>query len=166
MKTEDVVHFAKEVQDLLDAIGASNINNAITKIIAERQQHQEKVEQLTSLINAVGVDNWINAVRKVESLQKTNPVGRFIYVVQNEDDLKNNTLKVGFTQNVEKRWGKNWGTFENKKVYETPFYGDCEVHRLLRRKFERNLTSKSVEMYFAEFEEVCQCLEEFFEVWL
>jgi hypothetical protein len=163
MKTDDVIHFAKEVQELLDTIGASNINNAITKIKSERSRSEETTEQLRQIIRAANSDNWMNAVRKLESLQKTNPIGRFIYIVQSGEDLKNNTLKVGFTQNVEKRWGKNWETFENKKVYKSPFYGDCEVHRLLREKFERNLSSESVEMYFAEFEEVCQCLEEFFE---
>jgi hypothetical protein len=83
MKTEDVMRFAKEVQGLLDEIGASNINNAITKIRAERKQHRKKAEQLTKLTDAVGTDNWLNALRRISSLteKETQSLPKWIQVV-------------------------------------------------------------------------------------
>ena len=68
MKTDDVIHFAKEVQELLDAVGASNINNAITKIKSERSKSEKTTEQLRQLISAADSDNWMNALRRISSL--------------------------------------------------------------------------------------------------
>jgi hypothetical protein len=87
MKIEDVAHFLDEVQGLLDEIGASNINNAVTKISAERKNHkkelQKKTEQLDKLVDAIGVDNWFNAIRKVSSLldKETRQLPKWIQVV-------------------------------------------------------------------------------------
>jgi len=83
MKTGDVARFAEEVQDLLDEIGASNINNAITKIKAERKNHQKKAEQLSKLIDAIGTDNWLNAIRRISSLadKEVQALPKWIQVV-------------------------------------------------------------------------------------
>jgi hypothetical protein len=68
MKSDDVIHFAKEVQELLDVIEASNINNAITKIKSERSKSEKTSEQLRQLVNAADSDNWLNALRRISSL--------------------------------------------------------------------------------------------------
>jgi hypothetical protein len=83
MKTDDVVHFAKEVQELLDTIGASNINNAITKIKSERSKSQKTAEQLRQLVSAADSDNWMNALRRVSFLtnKEAEPLPKWIQFV-------------------------------------------------------------------------------------
>jgi hypothetical protein len=113
--------------------------------VEENQQIDEFLDNLQTLLS---------------SPQFPSGAEKHIYVVQTEIQRENNCVKVGFCSNVKSRWGSQWGKFANRTVFNSPFRGDAEVHSHLRKHFERD-DNQGREVYFGEFDNVCQVISNF-----
>ena len=107
------------------------------------------------------IDEFLDSLQILLNSTQSSPVaGRLIYVVQTEVQRENNCVKVGFCSNTKSRWGSQWGRFTNKAVFNSPFKGDAEIHSHLRKHFERD-ENQGREVYFGEFEQICQVVSNF-----
>jgi hypothetical protein len=68
MKREDWIRMYDERHELLDIIGAKSVNRARVKLDNERKGFLETKNQLLTVIEALEVDNWRNAVVRAKSL--------------------------------------------------------------------------------------------------
>jgi len=71
MKKEDFLRYAEEKEELLREVGASTVPNAITKLRKERKDAKAVKEQYQKVLDALEVDNWMNAVRRASHLRET-----------------------------------------------------------------------------------------------
>ena len=70
MKKEDFLRYAEEKEELLKEVGASTVPNAITKLRKERKNAKALEDQHQKVLDALEVDNWMNAVRRAGHLRE------------------------------------------------------------------------------------------------
>jgi hypothetical protein len=139
-----------------------NRNFSLDDIYPLMKKYEELVQIRNAIVELTGeekLERILISLSKISQPEKTGQ-GRLIYLVQSETQAENNTVKVGFCHNLQKRWGSKWSFFVNQKSFPSPFTGDSEVHSHLRGIFERDLENGR-ETYFGNFDEICLSVENF-----
>jgi hypothetical protein len=87
---------------------------------------------------------------------------RKIYIIQSEWHYLNGLVKVGASQDPEKRYPRDWKTFRRTSILTSPFKADAEVHAILRENFSLS-KEHGKETYEASFEDVENLLKKFLD---
>ena len=133
--------------------------------ILERMKNvlEEHEFMFETLKRVYGLETYAQVKKKLLQLQQPYPYGgkfgKWIYIAQDEDQMKNNEVKVGFTKDIKTRWGTRWDGFENKKLFVSPFKTDREVHQHLAAFFDKSPQGR--ETYYGDFFEISDKIEMF-----
>ena len=121
--------------------------------VLSRFQECHSFEEVSLLVKNLDLTGW-----EEEKLKWFLP--RKIYLVQSEWHHLNGLVKVGASQDPEKRYPRDWGTFKRTSILSSPFKADKEVHSFLRENFDL-CEEHGRETYSASFDDVENLLKKF-----
>ena len=127
----------------------------LIKDVLDRFQHCNSLEEVSLLADGLNLPGWGE-----EGLKWFQP--RKIYIIQSEWHYLNGLVKVGASQDPEKRYPRDWKTFRRTSILTSPFKADAEVHAILRENFSLS-KEHGKETYEASFEDVENLLNKFLD---